>query len=78
MELAPQAITANAVLPGTILSDGLMKLGMNLDAAAASIPLKRLGDPRDIGHAALFFASDQAGYITGQTLVIDGGATLIE
>ncbi|HEY5032279.1 MAG TPA: 3-oxoacyl-ACP reductase FabG [Actinomycetes bacterium] len=78
MELAPQGITVNAVLPGTILSDGLLKLGMNLDEAAASIPLKRLGDPRDIGHAALFFASDEASYITGQTLVIDGGVTLVE
>jgi 3-oxoacyl-[acyl-carrier protein] reductase len=78
MELAPQGITVNAILPGTIRSDGLLKLGMNLDEAAASIPLKRIGDPRDIGHAALFFASDEAGYITGQTLVIDGGVTLIE
>jgi len=78
MELAPQGITVNAVLPGTILSDGLQALGMNLDEAAAAIPLKRLGDPRDIGHAALFFASDEAGYITGQTLVVDGGVTLIE
>ena len=78
MELAPQGITVNAVLPGTILSDGLLQLGMNLDEAAASIPLKRLGDPRDIGHAAYFLASREAGYITGQTLVIDGGETLIE
>ena len=78
MELAPQGITVNAVLPGTILSDGLLKLGMNLDEATASIPLKRLGDPRDIGYAALFFASDEASYITGQTLVIDGGVTLVE
>jgi len=78
MELAPQGITVNAVLPGTILSDGLLKLAMNLDEAAASIPLKRLGDPRDIGYAARFFASDEAGYITGQTLVVDGGVTLIE
>jgi 3-oxoacyl-[acyl-carrier protein] reductase len=78
MELAPLGITVNAILPGTILSDGLLKLGMNLDEAAASIPLKRLGDPCDIGHAALFLASDEASYITGQTLVIDGGVTLIE
>jgi len=78
MELAPLSITVNAILPGSILSDGLRKLGMNLEEVAASIPLKRLGDPRDIGHAALFLASDEAGYITGQTLVIDGGVTLIE
>lgn len=78
MELAPRGITVNAVLPGTILSEGLLGLGMNLDVAAASIPLKRLGDPRDVGHAAFFFASEEAGYITGQTLVVDGGVTLIE
>ena len=78
MELAPQGITVNAILPGTILSDGLRDLGMNLDEAATAIPLQRLGDPRDIGHAALFFASDEASYITGQTLVVDGGVTLIE
>jgi 3-oxoacyl-[acyl-carrier protein] reductase len=78
MELAPQGITVNAILPGTILSDGLLGLGMNLDEAAASIPLKRVGNPKDIGHAAYFFASDEASYITGQTLIIDGGVTLIE
>jgi 3-oxoacyl-[acyl-carrier protein] reductase len=78
MELAPKGITVNAVLPGTIHSEGLLKLGMDLDKAAASIPLKRIGDPRDIGYAALYFASDEAGYITGQTLIIDGGVTLIE
>ena len=78
MELAPQGITVNAILPGIIHSDAPLKLGMNLDAAAVSIPLKRIGDPRDIGYAALYFASDEAGYITGQTLVVDGGVTLIE
>ena len=78
MELASQGITVNALLPGAILSEGLRKLGMDLDNVAASIPLKRVGDPRDIGHAALFFASAEASYITGQTLVIDGGVTLIE
>jgi 3-oxoacyl-[acyl-carrier protein] reductase len=45
---------------------------------AASIPMRRLGDVEDIGHAALFFASDQARYITGQTLVVDGGQVLPE
>ncbi len=78
MELAPQGITVNAILPGTIRSPGMLKLGVDLDTAAAAIPLKRIGDPRDIGYAALYFASDEAGYITGQTLVIDGGVTLIE
>jgi 3-oxoacyl-[acyl-carrier protein] reductase len=41
-------------------------------------PQHRLGTVEDIGHAALFFASDQAGYITGQTLVVDGGQVLPE
>jgi NAD(P)-dependent dehydrogenase (short-subunit alcohol dehydrogenase family) len=45
---------------------------------AASIPLKRLGTVEDIGYAALFFASKEAGYITGQTIVVDGGQILPE
>jgi 3-oxoacyl-[acyl-carrier protein] reductase len=44
----------------------------------ASIPMKRLGSVEDIAHAALFFASDEAAYITGQTLVVDGGQVLPE
>ena len=45
---------------------------------AASIPLKRLGTVEDIGHAALYFASKEAGYVTGQTIVVDGGQILPE
>ena len=45
---------------------------------AASIPLKRLGTVEDIGYAALFLASKEAGYITGQTIVVDGGQILPE
>ena len=48
------------------------------DTMAASIPLKRLGDVADIGNAALFFASDEAGYITGQTIIVDGGQIIPE
>ena len=44
----------------------------------ASVPLRKLGTVEDIAHAALFFASDEAAYITGQTLVIDGGQVLPE
>ena len=44
----------------------------------ASIPQRKLGTVEDIGHAALFFATDEASYITGQTLVIDGGQVLPE
>ena len=79
MELAPKGITLNAVLPGNVVSEGLEDLGQDyLDRMAASIPLQRLGSTDDIGHAALFLASEEAGYITGQTLVVDGGQILPE
>jgi 3-oxoacyl-[acyl-carrier protein] reductase len=49
-----------------------------LDQMAASIPQGRLGEVQDIGNAALFFATDEAGYITGQSLIVDGGQILPE
>lgn len=79
MELARYNTTVNAVLPGNIATEGLADLGQDyLDTMTASIPLKRLGDPEDIGHAALFFASKEAAYITGQTITVDGGQILPE
>ena len=79
MELSRYNTTINAVMPGNIYTEGLQDLGQEyLDTMAASIPLKRLGDVEDIGNAALFFASDEAAYITGQQLVVDGGQILPE
>jgi 3-oxoacyl-[acyl-carrier protein] reductase len=79
VELAPKKITINAVLPGNVRTEGLDHLGQDyLDAMAASVPLGRLGSVEDIGNTALFFATDEAGYITGQTLVVDGGQVLPE
>jgi 3-oxoacyl-[acyl-carrier protein] reductase len=79
MELARYNTTINAVMPGNIYTEGLQDLGQEyLDTMAASIPLKRLGDVEDIGNAALFFASDEAGYITGQQIVVDGGQIIPE
>lgn len=79
MELSKYNATINAVLPGNIYTEGLQHLGQAyIDTMAASIPLKRLGNVKDIGHAALFFASDEAAYITGQTLIVDGGQILPE
>jgi NAD(P)-dependent dehydrogenase (short-subunit alcohol dehydrogenase family) len=49
-----------------------------IDALAQVIPLKRLAEPEDVGHLALFLASDEASYITGQTIILDGGQTLPE
>ena len=79
MELARYNTTINAVMPGNIYTEGLQDLGEDyLKTMAASIPLKRLGAVEDIGNAALFFATDEAGYITGQTIVVDGGQILPE
>jgi 3-oxoacyl-[acyl-carrier protein] reductase len=79
IELAPKKITVNAVLPGNVVSEGLEELGDDYSAQmAASVPLGRLGTVEEIGAAALFLATDEAGYITGQTIVVDGGQTLPE
>ena len=79
LELTPLGITINAVLPGNVRTEGLDALGEDyLAQMTASIPQRRLGSVEDIAYAALFFASDEAGYITGQTLVIDGGQVLPE
>ena len=79
IELAPNGITINAVLPGNVVSEGLEELGDDyLAAMTAAIPLGRLGRVEEIGAAALFLATDEAGYITGQTIVVDGGQTLPE
>jgi 3-oxoacyl-[acyl-carrier protein] reductase len=79
IELAPSGITVNAVLPGNIVTEGLAELGEDYATSmAASIPLRRLGSVDDIGYAALFLATDEAGYVTGQTIVVDGGQVLPE
>jgi len=79
MELAPKQITINAVLPGNIITDGLVEMGQEyMDQMASAVPAGRLGSVADIGNAALFFATDEASYITGQTLVVDGGQILPE
>lgn len=79
MEYAKHNITLNAVQPGVIATEGLKKQLAGLsDSAAASIPMKKLGAPEDIGTAVAFFASREARYITGQSLIVDGGQTLPE
>ncbi|WP_197375733.1 3-oxoacyl-ACP reductase FabG [Mycolicibacterium baixiangningiae] len=79
MELAPKRITINAVLPGNIITEGLIDMGEDyMNQMAAAIPAGRLGSVADIGNAALFFATDEAAYITGQSLIVDGGQILPE
>ena len=79
MEFAKYGITVNAVLPGNTLTEGLIALGEDyLETMAASVPLKRLGTVQDIGNTALFLATKEAGYITGQTIIVDGGQIIPE
>ncbi|ANI42531.1 3-oxoacyl-ACP reductase FabG [Mycolicibacterium vaccae] len=79
IELAPKKITVNAVLPGNVITEGLIEMGQTyMDQMAASVPAGKLGEVADIGNAALFFATDEAAYITGQSLVVDGGQILPE
>jgi len=79
IELAPHGITVNAVLPGNIATEGLADLGSDyVRKMEASVPMGRLGSVADIAHAVLFFASDEAAYVTGQSLVVDGGQILPE
>jgi 3-oxoacyl-[acyl-carrier protein] reductase len=79
IELAMDGITVNAVLPGNITTEGLVSMGQEyMDGMTAAIPMRRLGSVDDIGNAALFLATDEAGYITWQTIVVDGGQVLPE
>jgi 3-oxoacyl-[acyl-carrier protein] reductase len=79
IELARQRITVNAVLPGNVRTEGLEALGEEyLRQMEASIPLGRLGDVADVAYTCLFLATQEAAYITGQTIVVDGGQVLPE
>ena len=79
LELAPQRITVNGVEPGFVAKDhGRLSQPGTRERIERWIPLGRAGRPEDIAHAMLFLASDEAAWITGQTLVVDGGATLPE
>lgn len=79
IELAPKGVTVNAVLPGNILTEGLADLGDDyLRGMEAAIPMRRLGSVEDIGNACLFLATDEAAFITGHSLVVDGGQVLPE
>lgn len=73
-ELASRHITVNAVAPGFI--ETAMTSGLNekvREALQAQIPLGRLGSPEDVAHAVAFLCSEEAGYVTGQVLSVDGG-----
>ncbi|HOI88547.1 MAG TPA: SDR family oxidoreductase, partial [Lentimicrobium sp.] len=76
-ELGRKGITANAIAPGFIATDMVAKMPENvLDAMRAKVPLGRLGDPAEIASAFVFLASDEAAYINGAVLSVDGGITI--
>ncbi|MDN3426128.1 3-oxoacyl-[acyl-carrier-protein] reductase [Microbacterium sp. APC 3898] len=76
-ELASRGITANAVAPGFITTDMTDQLTEDVQKAMlGQIPLGRFGAPEDVAKAALFLASDDASYMTGQTLHLDGGMVM--
>ncbi len=83
LELAPRRINVNNVAPGAINTPGASQPDQPRTATEeirkktiASIPLSRMGQPEDIANAVVFLASDKSDYITGQTIVVDGGWTL--
>ena len=79
VELATSGVTVNAVMPGNIETPGLGETSdEHQRLMLSSIPMGRFGTPEDVGWAVRFLASPEAGYITGQTLIVDGGQVLPE
>ena len=89
MDLGRFNIRVNAVCPGDVSTENWFKRGRKLQLesggileedfeslAANASALKRVGEPREIAHVALFLASDEASYITGASVVVDGGQTI--
>ena len=80
LEFSGYGINVNGIEPGNILTSG-MKMHRSeafIKSMEVAVPLGRLGTPRDIANTALFLASDDASYITGTTIIVDGGQTLPE
>lgn len=76
-EVATRGITVNCIAPGWIGTDMTEELSDDVKEQFLSrIPVRRIGAPEDIAHAALFLASDEANYITGQTITVDGGRVI--
>jgi 3-oxoacyl-[acyl-carrier protein] reductase len=76
-ELGPRKIRVNSLNPGMVLTEGLHAAGFDngefRQGVESQTPLGRVGQPEDVANAAVFFASDEAGWITGQSLLVSGG-----
>jgi 3-oxoacyl-[acyl-carrier protein] reductase len=74
LEVAADGVTVNSLLPGLHETDRLRAQGANLAEAAASVPAKRIGDPADFGSLVAMVCSEQANYLTGAAIQVDGGS----
>ncbi|MGZ3481722.1 MAG: SDR family oxidoreductase [Myxococcaceae bacterium] len=72
-EVAEDGVTVNALLPGYTATERISELGIPEETLAEHIPARRLGRPEELGAMAAFLASEQAGYVTGQAIAVDGG-----
>lgn len=77
LQYGPHKIRVNTIAPGAILVDRTRAEGHDEDVLDSEVPLGRVGFPRDIAHAVMFLASEQASYITGITVLVDGGMALL-
>lgn len=89
LELGPLGITVNAIQPGVVVTEGVMRLaatspgeytantGRSMQTMLEQLPLRRIGQPDDIGKVALFLASRAADYVTGSVIAVDGGLLLM-
>jgi 3-oxoacyl-[acyl-carrier protein] reductase len=79
VELATSGVTVNAVMPGNIETEGLGETGdVHQRLMLSSIPMGRFGTPEDVGWAVRFLVAAESGYVTGQTVIVDGGQVLPE
>ena len=76
-ELGPKNVRVNVIAPGHILTDMMLSVGQEkLDRAAATLPMRRLGQPEEIASVAAFLCSEDASWVTGQTIYVAGGGTM--
>jgi 3-oxoacyl-[acyl-carrier protein] reductase len=73
-ELGPEGVTVNCVAPDSVLTDRIRQLHGGEEPSAEHLPLRRMGRPEEVGALCAYLCSSQAGFITGQTVSIDGGS----